>query len=486
MSLGEDRGRGSGGAGEIDGPVGDQARHRAVRRHCVGGRGRSRGVADDVAGHRVRALVVTSSGDAGVGTLRDAIQRADAAEVRAAIAFDLRRGSRIVTKTDLPPITAPVTIDGQSTVTLHGNGRGIGLVVAADNVVVRGLTITGFAIGVEIQNANHSTIAANTILDNQRDGVRVVGRSNDNTIGGTTSTDGNAIVANGGSGIAILGPSRRDVAALLKNRAGAIDLQTFIAAVPFRNRVVGNAIGASEKGVTRPGNRGAGVAIEGTNDTSVGGTQPGAANVIANNGGAGVSITRTSRTVVHANSISANAGGAIVRVDAGKSTSDAPTVTRLAARRSAQRVTVSGRVHGDKNAQLTLEIFTDDRCTAQYRWAQRHAGRAKVTLDGKGDGAFSMTLADAMSGGSPPRPPGARRRRSRPVARVPATPVTPTKTRRIPSEARAGAQADPNADTLQRPRDGSRSRGPAEGRPSCGRGGVGGRRVHDQLGRRRR
>ncbi|HUI48356.1 MAG TPA: hypothetical protein VL119_06650, partial [Acidimicrobiia bacterium] len=373
------------------------------------------------------ALVVTSTADSGPGTLRAAIDRADAERLATRITFRLHHGAVIIPRADLPAIQAPVTIDGGSAVTLRGLGSGTGLVVASDNVVVRGLALSGFGIGVELRNANHAIVAGNTIVGNRHDGVRIVGRSNDDTIGGAAAGEGNTVADNGAVGVAIDGPSQRDVAALLKNHTGTIDLQSLVAAIPSRNRIVGNVIGASGGRAPHAGNRGAGVAVEGANDTTVGATDPGSGNTITMNGGAGVSITRASRTVVRGNSIFADGGGTVVRPDVSSVKSDAPTVTGLTAGRNGRIVRVSGRLHGDKNAAVTVDLFADDRCAAPAPWAQRSIGVVKVKLDGKGDAAFSTTIDATSSRWFTATATGSATSEVSGCARVPAAPASPAK-----------------------------------------------------------
>src|SRR5262249_27371872 len=87
--------------------------------------------------------------------------------------------------------------------------------------------------------------------------------SNTNTIGGTAPGESNVIAASGGNGI---------------------DCDTTLS-----DRILGNLIGTDATGLHPLGNLGSGIVLRGGQDT-VGGTEPGAGNVIAANRGAGIEL----------------------------------------------------------------------------------------------------------------------------------------------------------------------------------------------------
>jgi len=105
-----------------------------------------------------------------------------------------------------------------------------------------------------------------------------------NLIGGTVPEARNVISGNNGPGIVI---SR-------------------IEAVSIGNVVQGNLIGTDVTGSAPLGNAGDGITIYGACDNMIGGTEPGAANLIAHNGGRGVSVISGLGNAVWNNQIHSN------------------------------------------------------------------------------------------------------------------------------------------------------------------------------------
>lgn len=161
-------------------------------------------------------FTVTDPGDAGPGTLRDAITQSNADSAQPnTIGFALDATHRAITlATPLPAVTAPATIDGTSTpaapaVALAGSaGAPNGMTIAADNSTVKGLDFQGFSgTALLLQGAN-TTVQGN-LFGTAGDGttpkpngtaIRVVGSSE--TIGGTAAGQGN-LIANNATGISI-------------------------------------------------------------------------------------------------------------------------------------------------------------------------------------------------------------------------------------------------------------------------------------------
>ena len=208
----------------------------------------------------------------------------------------------------LPGIIDSVIIDGTTEpdfagtpmVELDGTNAGAGtqgLAISAGSSTVRGLVINRFGnIGIHIAttNASGNVIAGNYIgtdvtgtmsdptpgspnsgdeFGNGLDGIRIT-FSSDNQIGGTTSVDRNIISGNLGLGVNITNPSSSN------------------------NRVQGNYIGTDVTGMNAlsnsPNGGGGGVGIVNAPNNLIGGTAPGAGNVISGNGllttGTGVAI----------------------------------------------------------------------------------------------------------------------------------------------------------------------------------------------------
>ncbi|MGP0066264.1 MAG: NosD domain-containing protein [Isosphaeraceae bacterium] len=172
---------------------------------------------------------------------------------------------------------------------LPNNGDGVDLEGASSNIiggtapgapnVISGNVGSGilFNVGAE-QNVVEGNLigtgrSGETMLGNGTDGVDVLAGSYDNTIGGSTSAAGNVISDNGGSGI--------------------------ILNFPAGDQVEGNLIGTDRDGTRALANKGDGIDVQGAGEpvtgvvvgNTIGGTAPGARNVIWGNLGSGIRLT---------------------------------------------------------------------------------------------------------------------------------------------------------------------------------------------------
>jgi CSLREA domain-containing protein len=226
-------------------------------------------------------------------SLREAIDAANTNPGAAAIAFAIIGVPpfTIQPMSPLPQITDPVTIDGTSQPGFSGNpiielngasaGSASGLAIGADNSVIKGLVVNGFSdSGVRIVGA-HNVLSGNYIgtdvtgtvaLGNTSCGVEIDGSNN--TIGGTTSAARNVI-------------------------SGTIFGDCFGAGVSVDagtgNTIEGNYIGTDVTGTVALGNAVYGVAVASNN--TVGGTTFGARNIISGNGLGGVFAGGTGNTI---------------------------------------------------------------------------------------------------------------------------------------------------------------------------------------------
>jgi hypothetical protein len=164
---------------------------------------------------------------------------------------------------------AGVTLEGQY-------GSGIGGPITGQNI-----TIVGNYIGLALDGS----IAANT-------GYGVQTNNSNCTIGGTVAADRNVISGNGAGGIQI-------------NNGGS----GFHITLPNGALVEGNFIGTDPTGQSAAPNQGNGVTI-GNAGSTIGGTDPGAGNVIAFNTQAGVMMSPGSGVIT--NSIFSNGSQGIV------------------------------------------------------------------------------------------------------------------------------------------------------------------------------
>jgi CSLREA domain-containing protein len=227
-----------------------------------------------------------SSCDAMECTLREALIAANADTDPSTITFDIEPGrlQTISPTSSLPEITAPVTIDGTTQpgfagypiIELNGSGAADysdGLHITGGRSTVRGLVINRFrGDGIEIAAAGGNVLQGNYIgtdpsgtvdLGNGGDGVRMYTPSN--IVGGTDIRARNVISGNGLVGVDV-------------GNTG--------------NRIEGNYIGTDASGTVDLGNSDSGVAIGGNGPpwSIVGGTAPGAGNVISGNDNSGVDL----------------------------------------------------------------------------------------------------------------------------------------------------------------------------------------------------
>ncbi|HXU07619.1 MAG TPA: Calx-beta domain-containing protein, partial [Blastocatellia bacterium] len=143
-------------------------------------------------------FTVTTNADTGAGSLRDAIDQANANPGTDLINFNPGIGTINVTAIPLPAITEAVTIDGGSPKTeLNGDGAGggaDGLLIMTNGVTIKNLVINRFSgVGINIQGDGNivqgnfigTNVAGTAALGNASGGVLVAGANN--VIGGTTA-----------------------------------------------------------------------------------------------------------------------------------------------------------------------------------------------------------------------------------------------------------------------------------------------------------
>ena len=179
-----------------------------------------------------------------------------------------------------------------------GDSQTIGGITAGTGNVISGNTLDGIYFhgtdGGTVQgNLIGTNSAGNLALANGSNGVEISGDADTCTIGGTAPGSGNVISGNLGNGILISGVNC------------------------FGVGIYGNSIGTSADHTLLLGNASQGVLVaSGAYNNEVGGEDPGAGNFIANNKGAGVSISGAGTgNIVEYDTINSN--GASQSADAG-------------------------------------------------------------------------------------------------------------------------------------------------------------------------
>jgi parallel beta-helix repeat protein len=242
-------------------------------------------------------FTVTTTADAGVGSLRQAIIDANANLGADTINFNIAgAGVQTITPlTPLPTITETVTIDGYTqpgsaqasfgvpaTILIEINGTSAGagasgLVLsgaASNGSVITGLIINRFAVdGIIILNSNDNFILGNYLgtdalgtvaLPNGANGITVNNGAN-NGIGSAAATDLNLLSGNGNHGISFINSSTS-------------------------NRVQGNFIGTDATGTLAVPNVNQGIIIQLSSSSNLVGGFGGELNVISGNTSDGILI----------------------------------------------------------------------------------------------------------------------------------------------------------------------------------------------------
>ncbi|MFN2511684.1 MAG: carboxypeptidase regulatory-like domain-containing protein [Pyrinomonadaceae bacterium] len=254
-------------------------------------------------------FTVTNTNDTGLGSLRDAIARANQSGGADVITFNIGQGGAqtITPVTLLPTITGPLTIDGTTQpgfagtpiIELNGSGLPSGtnaLFITGGSTTVRGLVINRFAgsgDAIEFQT-NGGNIVEGNFLGTDLSGNIALGNGNgvfingppNNRIGGTTTAARNVLSGNLRAGIAM----------------GELS--------STGNLVQGNFIGTNAAGTADLGNTTNGV-FQSLATSTIGGTVAGARNIISGNTNPGIVFNGSSGNLVQGNLIGTDVTGTI-------------------------------------------------------------------------------------------------------------------------------------------------------------------------------
>ncbi len=254
-------------------------------------------------------FTVLNTGDSGPGSLRQAILDANASNGVDIITFQIPGTPpfAISPVSPLPAITESATLDAttqpgyttQPVVELIGSSAGastIGLRLGGNgNITVRGLAINRFdADGIRLESPDNvvqgnyiGTDVTGTIArGNGQYGIFVWNVSS-NLIGGLNLADRNVLSGGNDTGVYIL------------NGTG--------------NLVQGNYIGINSPGSGALNNRNNGITLFTSGANTVGGSQPGAGNVISGNAGSGINLngSTSSGNLIQGNFVGVNPSGSV-------------------------------------------------------------------------------------------------------------------------------------------------------------------------------
>lgn len=230
-------------------------------------------------------FTVTHTGDSGAGSLRQAILDAEVNPGPDLIRFQIPGSPpfTIALQSPLPAIREPLTVDGTTQpgyagsplIELNGAAAGPnahGLYLLTSNCVIRALCINRFSgDGIRIEFGTSNVVEAcyigitpsgRSAAPNSQGGITI--RSAGNRIGGTQPHQRNVIAGGNQGGIFLLDP------------------------LALGNVIQGNYIGVDATGTNALGNTQNGILISAAAGNLVGGTEPGAGNLISGNGQAGV------------------------------------------------------------------------------------------------------------------------------------------------------------------------------------------------------
>jgi hypothetical protein len=410
-------------------------------------------------------FTVSNTNDSDAGSLRQAILDANANPGADRIVFEIGSGLQTISPaSELPAITDPVDIDGSTQssrgrrgsspmIELDGNlagpvSSGLTVLPGGRGSRIAGLVINRFGRQGIALHSDENLVEGNligtdptgTMARPNAEGILVTAPGN--TIGGSSTSDRNVISGNSGDGVLLNGSGASNTVIRnnhvgvdvsgdqrLGNGSRGIDVVNGASANTIQGNVVaanlgigialldavdstvqGNFIGTDRRSATRLGNSGPGIAISSTSANLIGGTGSNDGNVIAFNGGAGISVQdldREGQSLLR-NSIFENGGlGIDLGLRVGPDPNDTgdldrsqnhpvltSAISNARGRRAGRSETViEGTLRSRRNSTYRLEFFASEiEDPTGFGEGQRFLGTLEVTTNVNGEVDFSATL----------------------------------------------------------------------------------------------
>ncbi len=340
----------------------------------------------------------------------------------------------------VPNTQTGILVWGQSTV-IGGSESGAGNVISGNNFA--GIDLGGSSTGTVIQGNYIGTDATGTTALGNDLGI-FVNFSADNVIGGTASGAGNVISGNIGGSITVngldasgniirgnyIGPDATGTLDLGDGRgiqildapnntiggtatgagnliSGNLNGILLIGQNASGNIIQGNNLGTDVTGTTPLGNRGATIRFsEGASNNTLGGTESGAGNIIANSAWLGVVLFADAGTGNRILSNSIYDSGAL-GIDLGRDTptpndeGDADTGPNnlqnfpiLTSVVSSGAAVIQADLNSAPSASYTLDFFSNTTCDdSGFGEGETPLGTATVTTDASGNGSVATSFS---------------------------------------------------------------------------------------------
>ncbi len=253
-----------------------------------------------------------------------------------------------------------------------------------DDVVISGLNTTDNKVQGNYIGLNATGTAA---IPNNNDGVGVFANAQNNTIGGTSPGTRNFISGHAGYGVAVGNPGTA------------------------ANSIQGNTIGLNALNSPVP-NASPGVAFFDSAQSStalpnvLGGTAPGASNLISGNSNEGVAVyslnSTTIKETISRNSITGNGGKGIALYNGGNNSQAFPTIATAVVSTvgNPNGTDSSGSLAVTANITYTIEFFASPSADPSgFGEGQFFIGTTTVTSNASGTVNFSASLAAAVPAG---------------------------------------------------------------------------------------